>query len=148
MQLYAAFFDFCEATKDLATQPEGQQIHTLKRELFHALERATDQQTRSRDLELRLERLSAEMAERAREHQSYAVQATQELATARAIHHREVEDLRTEIRSLQDQQTSLHNYCESLLETMRRGVYEAAADDADVDPIANTVPAAPFAVPA
>jgi hypothetical protein len=91
MHSHSAFFDFQEATKDLDTQSEAQQIHILKLELYFALDRAADLRTRTTTLEREVGALTA---------QAHA--ARQQLENAEVAHHRELQALRDHVGSLED----------------------------------------------
>lgn len=95
MYVHTAFVEFQEATKDIGSRPETEQIHVLKFELYCALERAAALHTRVACLTEQLEAVKAE-----------ATEATQALATANADHDRELQ--------------ALENICQSLLEHSER----------------------------
>jgi hypothetical protein len=133
---HAAFFDFREATKDLVALSESQQVHALKGQLFQALERASDFQSRSRRVEEQIDHLKSQAAARIREQQAFAAQihselvATQhELADTRIGGQREVAALRGEL-------LSKDRLCQGLTEIVRAlllTIEQAALADADAE---------------
>jgi predicted nucleic acid-binding Zn-ribbon protein len=102
---HSAFFNFQQATKPLEGQPEAAQIHALRFELYRALERAADFQTRIFTLREQVTALKAE-----------ATRATTRLAVAKADHERELQSLRDEMRTLEEQGGVLEDLCRSLLD--------------------------------
>jgi peptidoglycan hydrolase CwlO-like protein len=103
----SAFVDFRQATQNLSTQSEAQQIHILKLELYCALERAATLQAQKVDLEQEVETLKAEVE-----------QAGRELAFTKATLDRKVQDLEDQARSLQEQGAALERLCQSLLDAV------------------------------
>ena len=118
----SAFVDFRQATQNLSTQSEAQQIHILKLELYCALERAATLHAQKVDLEQEVETLKAEVEE-----------ASRELACTRATLDGRVQDLEDQSRSLQEQGRALEHLCQSLLDTVETGTF-SVDHDADTLP--------------
>jgi hypothetical protein len=139
---HAAFFEFREATKSLSELSEAQQVMTLKFELFHALERATDAQNRTRALEVELAELKTETSLRSQEHQAFSAelhrqlaQRTHELASTKADSQQQLRALRLEILSMETQCQSLDEICRSLLLTIEHAACPETATQAPTQPI-------------
>jgi flagellar biosynthesis/type III secretory pathway protein FliH len=127
---HAAFLEYRVATSLLSDLPLGQQVVRLKWELLHALQRGSECQSRSRSLELDIDRLKAETEARAREHQAFSAQLhrelvakARELALARAEGQEKLDAMHREVATMQAKCEALDELCKSLLLTLE--------DDAD-----------------
>jgi hypothetical protein len=127
---HAALFDFWKATENLTALPSNGQIELLKYQLFVALERAADFQSRAVDAEQKLDQYDALF----REQQELAAQQAAELGTAHAQHDHETLQLRSEVQSLLEQRTTLSELCASLFQIVERHTAD------DVDDEARTIP--------
>ncbi len=123
----AAFLEFHELTKSLGELSEAHQVMALKRSLLHALERAVHLQDRADTLEGWLDRVKADSAARAREHQAFSVElhrqlteASRELATSKAEGQQQLRALRLEVLSMEDQCHALDEICRALLLTIEQ----------------------------
>jgi len=133
--------DLQQATKSLCELSLPQQILTLKLELFHALNRASDLHDRNIALQSQVAELEAVLSTKdgiedafARELHADLVARTLELSTARANHARELDKLRLERSTMQTELEALDALCRSLILTI-----ESAIDsDADASGTADT----------
>jgi hypothetical protein len=100
----SALLDLQRATQSLSGLSDREQIMALKLELFHALERANDLQTRSIALETRVDEL---------------VRTTRELSSENT---KELRKLRLEILAAETQCDALDELCRSLLLTLESAV--------------------------
>jgi chromosome segregation ATPase len=105
MHSHSPVFAFQQATKDLDTHSEAQQIHILKLELYFALDRAEDLRTHTIALEQEVGSLRTE-----------ADAARQQLESAKVAHHRELQAVRDQVRSLEEQGDALEDLGRSLLD--------------------------------
>jgi hypothetical protein len=141
---HAAFFEFRQVTKSLADLSDAQAILTLKFELIHALERAHDQQSRSRSLQAEVDRLQSEIGARSQEHQAFAADLNRRLTLkdrelrAARVDSEQLRAMRLEILSMETQCQTLDDICRSLLLTIE---HAAGAPD-----IAQTAPTEPCAL--
>ena len=125
MHTHSAFLEFRKATQPLDGQSEAEQIHTLKFELYCALERAADFQTRTISLTEQVKALKAE-----------AARARDELVTEKAGHELELARRSDEIRALRHEVAMLDDLCQSTFDF---------ADDEEEDGDAITLPRTPRA---
>jgi hypothetical protein len=112
----SALLDLQRATQSLSGLSDREQIMALKLELFHALERANDHQTRCIALETRVDEL---------------VRTTRELSSENT---KELRKLRLEILAAETQCDALDELCRSLLLTLESAVDRDADASGDSHP--------------
>jgi hypothetical protein len=130
----SALLDLQQATKSLSELSLPQQILTLKLELFHALNRASDLHDRNIELQTSVAELEALLSKNdgiedafARELHADLVARTLELSTVRAEHSRELSKLRLERSAMRTELDALDSLCHSLILTIENAI------DSDAD---------------
>jgi hypothetical protein len=116
----SALLDLQQATQSLSGLSDREQIMTLKHELFHAIERSSDFQSRCIALEMRVAEFEAQIRA-----QGGAEDAL--LRQLRVEHTKELRKLRLERFAVEVQCDALDELCRSLLLTIERAI------DGDVD---------------
>jgi predicted nucleic acid-binding Zn-ribbon protein len=116
----SALLDLQRATQSLSGLSDREQIMTLKHELFHAIERSSDFQSRCIALEMRVAELEAQIRAQAGAEDAL-------LRQLRVEHTTELRKLRLERFAVEVQCDALDELCRSLLLTIERAV------DGDVD---------------
>jgi hypothetical protein len=106
---HSAFFEFSEVCKTLAPLSERQQLLQLKYELFHALERAHDFQSRARTLETSAEAQNA-----------FGRHAQAELAATTREYEKKIRTTRLELVAAQTSGEVLEELCQDLLLTIQQ----------------------------
>ena len=136
-----AFFKFCEVTRSLAKLSEAEQARLLKFELFHALERASHFQSRSRALEIELNRIKKQTGIRSQAQHAHCTElcqrlkgATRELANTRADSQRQLQAMRLEILSMENQCQALDELCRALVLTIEQAACPELAVTAPTEP--------------
>jgi chromosome segregation ATPase len=128
--LHAAFFDYREATKDLAKLSPEDQIVLLKSELFDALERAADFQERNRMLERQVEHAQAEIGQRVREVHALSARSARELNQVNGAYQEQLQTLQDAYLVMKRRCAALDEHCQALLLTLERAACSAVAADA------------------
>jgi hypothetical protein len=136
-----AFFQFCEVTRSLAKLSEAEQVRLLKFELLHALERASHCQSRSRALEIELSRSKKQTAIRTQAQHAHSTElcqrlmvATRELATTKTGSQQQLQAMRLEILSMENQCQTLDELCRALLLTIEQAACPELAVTAPTEP--------------
>jgi len=111
---HAAFLEYRVATSLLTELPANQQVLRLKWELLHALQRASDAQSRTHALELDIDRLKAETAARSREHQAFSAQLHRELTDKARELSRAHADSKEKLDAAECEVAAMHAKCEAL----------------------------------
>jgi hypothetical protein len=122
----SALLDLQQATQSLSGLSEPEQIMALKLELFHALERGNDLQSRSIALETRVAELEAQVRTQDGTKDSL-------LRHLRAQHTKELRKLRLERFAAEIQCDALDELCHSLLLTIERAVGGCVDQSGDTD---------------
>jgi hypothetical protein len=123
----AAFSPFREVTRSLRTLSEAQQFLRLEFELLHALERASDVQSRSRALEVERHRRKAQTPMRGQQAEVPCAELDRRrtdtprpLVRSKSDAKEQLSAMRLEVLAMQIQCEALDEVCGALLITMER----------------------------
>jgi hypothetical protein len=122
-----AFDDFREITQSLMGLDAEGQVPFLKYELLQALERATELQGRSQDLEHQLEELQNRIE--ADRPAAVAGRTASELAAVKARYEERLETVEGAYRAMKRRCVTLEEWCRSLLVTIEQAACREGAGD-------------------
>jgi hypothetical protein len=124
---------FRKATDGLSEHSAGGQVVALRYELFQALRRAVEGETRSQTLARQLDEARSDAEARAQEQQAMAAYAARELGEVRTHYEQRLRVLHGVQAALRRRCATLEEVCRSLLLTLEQAACAQHDDDAALE---------------